>query len=166
MNKLIADEKGASSVLIVIMMVVLIVFGLAIFTTSLSNLRLADKKYTWLRDYYNTETLAMTKIAVLEKTLKNYKKADLPEQDVHVFFAKVLKISKDRLVVDKDDTNTYDYILEFDVSLNNAISPKNIALRLGINLQNSIKDRPHNIDILKYEQWQKDFEYDTLFEFD
>lgn len=53
----IKNNQGATSVLVVVMMVVLIVFGLAVLTTSLANLRLADKKKQWLSEYYNLESL-------------------------------------------------------------------------------------------------------------
>lgn len=63
------DEKGSSSILVIIMMVVLMVFGLAVLTTSLSNLRLSEKKRDWLQDYYNLEIEVDKKIATIDALL-------------------------------------------------------------------------------------------------
>ena len=64
-----SEEKGASSILVIIMMVVLLVFGLAILTTSLSNVRLGERKRSWLREYYSLEGTAQTAIADYDRLL-------------------------------------------------------------------------------------------------
>ena len=59
MNKYLPfNRKGASSVLIILMMVVLIVFGLAALTTSLAAMRLGDKANDWTGEYYELEATA------------------------------------------------------------------------------------------------------------
>lgn len=63
------NEKGSSSILVIILMVVLMVFGLAVLTTSLSNMRLSQKKHAWLNDYYLTEAKAETSIATIDHLL-------------------------------------------------------------------------------------------------
>lgn len=68
-RKLIKDERGSSSILVIILMVVLLVFGLAVLTTSLSNLRLSEKKRNWLDDYYSVEAKAWYRIAVVDQLL-------------------------------------------------------------------------------------------------
>lgn len=52
------SEQGASSVLIILMMLVLIVFGLAALTTSLAAKRLGEKSVSWLMEYYSLEAKA------------------------------------------------------------------------------------------------------------
>lgn len=64
------DETGSSSILVIILMVVLMVFGLAVLTTSLSNLRLAEKKRDWLQDYYNVEAEVEYELALIDGLLK------------------------------------------------------------------------------------------------
>jgi len=51
----LTDNKGASSVLIILMMIVLIVFGLAALTTSMAAMRLTDKSADWTGEYYALE---------------------------------------------------------------------------------------------------------------
>ena len=63
------DNKGASSIMVIIMMVVLLVFGLAILTTSLSNQRLAQRKQNWLSEYYGLEGKAQEEIALFDGIL-------------------------------------------------------------------------------------------------
>lgn len=63
------SEKGASSILVIIMMVVLLVFGLAVLTTSLSNVRLGDRKKAWLYDYYQLEGEGAKEIAAFDQLL-------------------------------------------------------------------------------------------------
>ena len=52
------NKKGASSVLVILMMVVLIVFGLAALTTSMAAMRLGDKSNDWTGEYYELEAKA------------------------------------------------------------------------------------------------------------
>jgi hypothetical protein len=49
------NKEGASSVLIILIMVVLVVFGLAALTTSLAAVRLTDKSNEWSGEYYSLE---------------------------------------------------------------------------------------------------------------
>lgn len=52
---ILKDTSGASAILVIVMMVVLLVFGLAVLTTSLSNVRLGERKRAWLNEYYVLE---------------------------------------------------------------------------------------------------------------
>lgn len=68
-KNLIRSENGSSSILVIILMVVMMVFGLAVLTTSLSNLRLAEKKQAWETDYYTLEGAVMEEIATIDQLL-------------------------------------------------------------------------------------------------
>ena len=68
-NTSLKDTRGASSILVIIMMVVLLVFGLAVLTTSLSNVRLSERKRAWLTEYYALEGAAVTEIAQIDGLL-------------------------------------------------------------------------------------------------
>lgn len=68
-NTSLKDTKGASSILVIIMMVVLLVFGLAVLTTSLSNVRLGERKRAWLSEYYQLEGASFTEIAAIDTLL-------------------------------------------------------------------------------------------------
>lgn len=52
-RKLFLRKDGASSVLIILIMVVLVVFGLAALTTSMAATRLGDKSKVWTGEYYS-----------------------------------------------------------------------------------------------------------------
>jgi len=62
-------EEGASAILVIVMMVVLLVFGLAVVTTSLSNVRLGERKQAWLSEYYELEAAAEKELAWLDALL-------------------------------------------------------------------------------------------------
>lgn len=62
-------EEGASAILVIIMMVVLMVFGLAVLTTSLSNVRLGQRKQAWLAEYYELEAVAAKQLASIDALL-------------------------------------------------------------------------------------------------
>lgn len=49
---LLKSNRGATSVLIMVMMIILMVFGLAALTTSAVSKKLAQKNATWLKEYY------------------------------------------------------------------------------------------------------------------
>lgn len=63
------DTSGASSILVIVMMVVLLVFGLAVLTTSLSNVRLGERKRAWLNDYYVLEGVSESEISKIDGLL-------------------------------------------------------------------------------------------------
>lgn len=69
LRNIVRDEQGSSSILVIILMVVLMVFGLAVLTTSLSNLRLAEKKRDWLQGYYDVEAHVETRLALIDQLL-------------------------------------------------------------------------------------------------
>lgn len=70
-------EEGSSSILVILLMVVMMVFGLAVLTTSLSNMRLAEKKQDWLHDYYRLEGLVEKKIGELDQILLGVEEASI-----------------------------------------------------------------------------------------
>lgn len=69
MNKLIKSEKGASSILIMLLLVVLVVFGVAALTTALSNVRLGQKVTDWNDKYYIAEGIANERYAFIDKAV-------------------------------------------------------------------------------------------------
>jgi hypothetical protein len=57
-RRVLADKKGATSVLVILMLLVLLVFGVAALTTALSSLRLGQKVSDWSDSYYCAESKA------------------------------------------------------------------------------------------------------------
>ncbi len=66
---LLKDTRGASSILVIVMMVVLLVFGLAVLTTSLSNVRLGERKRAWLTEYYALEGVSESEMSKIDGLL-------------------------------------------------------------------------------------------------
>ncbi|MBC7959187.1 MAG: hypothetical protein H7X94_04895 [Vallitaleaceae bacterium] len=66
---MLKDQKGATSIFVMIFMVVLLVFGLAALTTSLASLKLADKNHNWSKEYYALEANAEVTVAAIDGIL-------------------------------------------------------------------------------------------------
>lgn len=66
---MLRNNKGAASVLVIVMMLVLVVFGLAMVTTALAQSRLSDSHETWVIDYYELEQEAQMMIADIDRIL-------------------------------------------------------------------------------------------------
>lgn len=63
------NNRGATSVLIMIMMIILMVFGVAALTTSAASRKLARKNAMWLTEYYGLQGRAQTAYAYLDEAL-------------------------------------------------------------------------------------------------
>lgn len=70
MIRLMKSNKGASSVLVILLLVVLVVFGVAALTTALSNVRLGQKVVDWNDKYYAAEAQANEMYAQIDGVVK------------------------------------------------------------------------------------------------
>ncbi len=71
MIRIFMSNKGASSILVVLLLVVLVVFGIAALTTALSSLRLGQKNADWNTAYYATEAQAQACYATIDSAVHN-----------------------------------------------------------------------------------------------
>ena len=107
-KRLLQSNKGASLVLVMLMMVVLLVFGLAALTTSLSSLRLGGKAAEWQQSYYAMEEKAEKSVAAIDTALN---KARAKAADY------VPEMKKARMALREGSVTLYDRIMnETDVS--------------------------------------------------
>ncbi len=157
MTKQINKQKGTSSALIVIMMVVLIVFGLAIFTTSLSNLRLANKKHDWIKNYYSLEEKTMTTIAKIDNAVNKQASDTLSKQKILNLLSEIPRLENSELTVKKGNKQAI-YHISFNSSDDGVERKKNIAVELIVNLNT------HKTNIIKFEQWQEDHVFELMFD--
>ncbi len=154
-RQLINKEDGASSVLIVVMMVVLIVFGLAIFSTALSNMRLADKKIAWKNEYYQLESNAN---GVIASIFNKVDEINAKRIDVATGFSEIDQIlseaCSEREILYREDGRPNQ--ITFNVA--DATGHKNIAIALEIDSNSD--DDALKIRIIKFKEWQEHFEID------
>jgi hypothetical protein len=66
---IIKSERGASSVLVVLVLVVLLGLGLAALTTSLASVRLGEKSGEWYSSYYELDRKAEEKLALIDRII-------------------------------------------------------------------------------------------------
>ena len=67
---MLASRKGASSILVIMLLVVLVVFGIAALTTALSGMRLTQKVTDWNAQYYEAEAKAWERCADVDRAVK------------------------------------------------------------------------------------------------
>lgn len=146
---MILNKKGSTSVLIILLMVVLMVFGLTILTTTLSNKNLSEKKRDWVKSYYDLESQVALSLADLDYQLDALKaKADQEDLDL-------VNLYENMMVLENEDDK---YYTEFVVS-DEKEHAKYIHVRLELILDLKISK---NYDIVKYSETQDLFEYEDI----
>lgn len=70
-KNILYSKKGASSIMVMLMLVVLVVFGIAALTTALSSMRLGQKVMDWNEKYYAAEKAANERYAVADQVVEN-----------------------------------------------------------------------------------------------
>lgn len=90
-------QKGASSVLIILMMLVLVVFGLATLTTSLATLRLTKKSTDWTTEYYLLEAKAEELIYEVDSVLYDAEKKAVEYLEIAAYLDKTGKLFADEI---------------------------------------------------------------------
>lgn len=144
----VLNNKGATSVLIILLMVVLMVFGLTILTTTLSNQSLSEKKQLWLTEYYDLESDVAVELATIDQRLTDIKK----EYDEEVLLD-AYRESFELLEVEEK------YYYHFRVSEDKDDNLKHIDVMLELYLD---KQSNKNYDIIEYSETQDLFEYEDI----
>jgi len=144
------DKKGATSVLIILLMVVLMVFGLTILTTTLSNKSLSDKKQAWLDEYYDLEGQVALELASVDSQLDQLKlDAKTNGQSLETVYSDNLEI-----IPYKDG-----YKLFLQVASDEDYS-KYISVELELIMDPDINET--NYRIIAYSETQDLFEYEDI----
>ena len=145
------DNKGATSVLIILLMVVLMVFGLTILTTTLSNKSLSDKKQVWLEDYYALEADVAVKLAEVDHQLDDLK------QEAKLDNLDLVEVYQENLDIQELNGQYYIY---FDISEPSGDYLKHIMVELQLIIDDDIDAR--NYKIVQYSEAQDLFEYEDI----
>lgn len=69
-NNRIVRERGSSSVLVIMVMLLLITFGVLAMMSSYSNLKIAKKNAEWTKDFYALESIAELDLVTFEMLFK------------------------------------------------------------------------------------------------
>ncbi len=155
MKTFIKDDSGMSSVLIVIMMIVLMIFGLAGLTLAMSNGRLADKKIDWLKDYYALEGDANTVIAQIDDAVKDAMTPD----DIIAAIDTLNQHGDVDIAVSQDDG---DMRLSFTVAKDGEYQ-KYIDVELSVQIK---KYGDVHLVTERFIERQTAFEYEDIFQFE
>ncbi len=155
------SEQGSTSILVIILTVVLIILGLTILTTSLSNSRLAAKKQIWLSEYYQLEGLVADELADIDAILQQGK-----EEAVNSMSQDRKALFSDELLAKGLDVTSIgeDSFISFEVYEEDKEVPKAIRVELKVILpENSVSDdlflKERNYKVVKYIEQQEFFEF-------
>lgn len=155
----VKNNKGSTSILIIMLMVVLMIFGLTILTTTLSNENLSLKKQSWLVSYYELEVLAADQLAAIDQKTELIKAGLDEHYDTPAEYKKELVEKFDGVV----ESNGH-YYKDIVVSETSGEYLKHIYIRiewiipeLGVSFVTN-----RNFDVLEYVQVQDYFEYDDI----
>lgn len=149
-EKYFGNNRGATSVLIMIMMIILMIFGLAALTTSAASRKLAQKNAGWLKEYYALQGEAEIAYARLVETL------DLPavgldadqiEKSLVQFLKKTANCSFQR----RDDENN-PFLIEMKIQEKGKEVPKNIHMEFALVKEND----SYQIKIEKWSEYQSE----------
>lgn len=184
-------QRGSSSVLVIMVLLMLITFGVLAMMTSYSNLKIARKNAEWTQDFYKLESLAGNHLAEVESHIifsadfadeyiqgMRYKEPspqgfDYPWQD---------EVYKKWLVSSQDDAFT-DEIRNwiFEMSLTDSLSQMDIEFELNMDSDGSLafittsEDNRHflthlqiderKIALMEWREIPEEFEYKEILEF-
>lgn len=158
------NQRGSTSVLVIIMMIVLLVFGLAILTTSLSNVRLADKKINWLKDYYLLEADAAQALAELDQLLDKRYLPDVTVATQVETFKDNLSKSYAYAPLEWLEDNDTAWLAKITVPMTTSDWARGLNLVIAIPKQQTGPGIAYTLK--EHSQWQEDFEFDFLSGFD
>lgn len=143
------NKQGATSVLIILLMVVLMVFGLTILTTTLSNKSLSEKKQEWLNDFYQLESDVALNLAEIDFQMTNMKETASSNDELGIL------VNEKYEVFDIDG----DYYYYFEVAEESGEYLKYIFVSLQLNMDIEAKK---NYDIVEYSETQDLFDYEDI----
>ncbi|RRD96073.1 hypothetical protein EII17_00770 [Clostridiales bacterium COT073_COT-073] len=150
-EKYLKNNRGATSVLIMIMMIILMIFGLAALTTSVASKKLAQKNASWLKEYYALNGEAIKAYAYLEDTL------DLDEAGVDVdrienSLIRFLK-SNANCSFQKNDDEQQPFLIEMQVHEQGKEFPKSIHMEFVLEK----REQSFQLKTKKWSQYQAEF---------
>lgn len=170
---MIKNNSGATSVLVIMLMVVLILFGLAALTTSYAGLKLSRKTSEWLKEYYLLEGEAERIVALVDERISNAKKETEAIKDIDALnesfntkaYKKLLDLSME---IPNIKINNNPLTVTYTVTEKNKEHPKNITVVLSVKqIDNSITiENQANYEIYQWKEWQEQFEFDNEIEFE
>jgi len=182
MIRMLRSERGSTSILVVIFMIVLMIFGLSILTTSISNTRLAEKKRVWLSEYYLLEGYTARELAMLDNIItknKNETVTDLENSLIDEDARSQVYIKK--IIEDLENQGYWVSLLEselekelvvyLEIKENDSEIPKHLSLDLKLIIPDDLLSDDDflnnaNFEIAGHTEWQKPFDFEESIKFE
>ncbi len=170
---MIKNNSGATSVFVIMLMVVLTAFGIAALTTSNAGLKLSRKTSQWFKEYYLLEGEAERVLALVDESLIIAKQDAESVKDAKTFsenynliaYKELLELSKH---IKNMEIKNNPLTVIYTVTEDKKEYPKNITVVLKIpEIDNKTKNsRLKNYEIYQWKEWQEKFEFDNSIEFE
>ncbi len=162
----IKNKEGATSVLIIMLLVVLMVFGLTILTTTLANKNLSVKKQVWLSDYFDLESEVAMELARVDHRIQRAKEAVIAIAS-EVGVSKKLLMKHIQLELSDVELEQDKLSYKFDISESKEGYDKYIEVELLIIIPDeNLSDKDYlntkNYEIISYVETQDLFDYDDI----
>lgn len=153
------ENKGATSVLIMIMMIILMVFGLAALTTSAASKKLAEKNAQWISEFYLLQGKAETLYAKLSDRLLLPETAEVDkiEENLNSFL-----LENTSAGFQKTGDAEKPFLIQLNVEEEGKETPKLIKVEIEIRKNGNF----YELHPIKWQQTQQDiFSDEEEFEF-
>lgn len=127
MDILFKNERGSASVIVILVMLLLTVFGVLAFVSAGSSLRLAEKNASTVQNYYRLDALGEEATAAASAALKRHvgEPADVLEkslkQDTGLGSLKILMDASGKKIIEMDVSDSNN---QKETSLHIRLSPK------------------------------------------
>lgn len=178
--KILKSDRGSTSILVVIFMIVLMIFGLSILTTAISNTKLAEKKREWLTNYYKLEEEVAFELKDIDIIINDIKRDSLENYNTDsnlkrsdFFYESLLQelpmLGYDIYVSEIDTEKVL--MVNFDLKEDSGVIPKHIFVELKIIIpENELSEGDFigltNYEIKTHKEWQEPFEYKESIKFE
>ena len=157
MNKII-NKKGSASALIILVLTVLVLLGVLSLVTVASDLKLAQKRAQWQKEYYQTDSVAVEFYAAIDTEAKKYF-ADNENINESEFVAEMANHFK--IWLSDQDIHEYDIwqeqnelFITASVSIVYPPPPASQMLDLKLSIKPDKNDNQIHLSILEWTQWQ------------
>lgn len=155
------SRRGMASAMIIMLLVLLIFFGVLSLVTTAADLRLAQKRADWNKEYYQADNVAVQMVAEMDAYCRSLEPADLQTGTLDglldTWLSAAANVNDYQLT--RGETADAPWVLTARIA-ENADKGQGIDLQLRLLPaapgQNSIR-----IEIAKWVQWQPSFDYSS-----
>ncbi len=167
-------NRGSSSVLVIMIMLTLVVFGLLVFMSSYSSLKLANKNGDWVKGYYALDTKAEMLTAQIDKCLKeammdNGSDSGYDNLSKNLYFTYAANYLQEKLGESVEINNHSEATVTVAATVTEGAGEDARSLFLELELKYNppgSNDENKRYEILSWKELPREFEFDDSLDFE